>query len=70
MKPDWDLSGAVEDMRLLLEVGYRVAEEPNYPEWKPGSEFRAPRGDAQGHEAMMPQIETMVHPHRSGGGPR
>ena len=25
MKPDWDLSGAVEDARLLLEVGYRVA---------------------------------------------
>ena len=26
VKPDWDLSGAVEDMKTILEVGYRVAE--------------------------------------------
>ena len=25
VKPDWDLAGAVEDLRLLFEVGYRVA---------------------------------------------
>ena len=25
MKPDWDLSGAVEDAQLLFAVGYRVA---------------------------------------------
>ena len=47
VKPDWDLSGAVEDARLLLEVGYRVAEGDAYPEWKPDSEFRARR------EAML-----------------
>ena len=47
MKPDWDLSGAVADMKLLVELGYRVAEGPKYPEWKPGSEFRARR------EAML-----------------
>ena len=47
MKPDWDLSGAVEDIKLLVEVGYRVAQDPKYPEWKPGSEFRARR------EAML-----------------
>jgi Zn-dependent M28 family amino/carboxypeptidase len=43
VKPDWDLSGAVADMKLLVELGYRVAEGPKYPEWKPGSEFRARR---------------------------
>jgi Zn-dependent M28 family amino/carboxypeptidase len=47
VKPDWDLSGAVADMALLVELGYRVAEGPSYPEWKPGSEFRARR------EAML-----------------
>jgi Zn-dependent M28 family amino/carboxypeptidase len=47
VKPDWDLSGAVEDLRLLLELGYRIAQEPRYPEWKPDSEFRARR------EAML-----------------
>jgi Zn-dependent M28 family amino/carboxypeptidase len=47
IKPDWDLSGAVEDNRLLMEVGYRVAQGDHYPEWKPGTEFRAKR------EAML-----------------
>lgn len=43
IKPDWDLSGAIEDLRLLALVGYRVAQEPKYPEWKPGTEFKARR---------------------------
>src|SRR5581483_6422213 len=25
VKPDWDLSGAVEDLRVFFEIGYRVA---------------------------------------------
>jgi Zn-dependent M28 family amino/carboxypeptidase len=47
VKPDWDLSGAVLDLRLLGELGYRVAQGERYPEWKPDSEFRARR------EAML-----------------
>ena len=47
VKPDWDLSGAVEDLRLLMELGYTVAQSHDYPQWKPGSEFRARR------DAMM-----------------
>jgi Zn-dependent M28 family amino/carboxypeptidase len=43
IKPDWDLSGAVEDTALLLAVGYRVANAEKYPEWKPGNEFKAKR---------------------------
>ncbi|MEZ5399639.1 MAG: M28 family metallopeptidase [Bryobacteraceae bacterium] len=43
VKPDWDLTGAAEDLRLLFDVGYRVAEDPKMPEWKPGSEFKAVR---------------------------
>jgi Zn-dependent M28 family amino/carboxypeptidase len=43
VKPDWDLSGAVEDLRLLFEVGCRIAATPAFPEWKPGSEFKARR---------------------------
>lgn len=43
IKPYWDLSGAVEDLRLLGEVGYRVANAQSFPEWKAGSEFRAKR---------------------------
>ncbi|MFO0951407.1 MAG: M28 family metallopeptidase [Isosphaeraceae bacterium] len=39
VKPGWDLSGAAEDLGLLVEVGYRVAQGSGYPEWKPGTEF-------------------------------
>ena len=45
--PDWHLSGAVQDLQLLFEVGYRVAEANRFPTWSPGSEFRARR------EAML-----------------
>jgi Zn-dependent M28 family amino/carboxypeptidase len=46
IKPDWDMSGGVEDLRLLLEVGWRVAESSQWPEWKPGSEFKARRDES------------------------
>ena len=41
--PTWDLSGLVEDLHLLFEVGYRVANQDRYPEWNLGTEFRAKR---------------------------
>ncbi len=44
---DWDLRGTAEDLKLLLAVGYRVAQADKMPEWKPGNEFRAKR------EAML-----------------
>jgi Zn-dependent M28 family amino/carboxypeptidase len=47
MKPDWDLAGAAEDVRLLFEVGFRVAQGDRWPEWKPGTEFKRIR-DARG----------------------
>src|SRR5205085_5228208 len=43
VKPNWELAGAAEDAQLLLEVGRLVADGPSYPEWKPGTEFRARR---------------------------
>jgi Zn-dependent M28 family amino/carboxypeptidase len=43
VKPDWDLSGAVEDLRVLFEVGDRVAQADKFPEWKPGTEFKSKR---------------------------
>jgi len=47
VKPYWDLSGAVEDLRLLFSVGYRVANAHEIPTWNPGTEFKAKR------DAMM-----------------
>ena len=43
VKPDWDLAGAIEDLQLLFQVGYRVAAAQQWPEWKPGTEFKAKR---------------------------
>jgi Zn-dependent M28 family amino/carboxypeptidase len=43
VRTDWDLAGAVEDLRLLFDVGVRVANADRWPEWKPGTEFRARR---------------------------
>jgi len=45
IKPDWDLSGAVEDAELLAAVGYRVTNAEKFPEWKPGNEFKAKRDE-------------------------
>jgi Zn-dependent M28 family amino/carboxypeptidase len=47
IKPDWDLSGAVEDLQLLFQVGYNVAMAATWPTWKEGAEFKAKR------EAML-----------------
>lgn len=47
IKAGWDLSGAVEDLELLREVGLMVAGAQRWPEWKAGSEFRSIR------EAML-----------------
>jgi Zn-dependent M28 family amino/carboxypeptidase len=43
IKQDWDLSGAVEDLKVFFAVGYRVAQAARFPEWKPGTEFKATR---------------------------
>jgi Zn-dependent M28 family amino/carboxypeptidase len=48
VKPDWDLTGAVEDARLLFAVGYRVANAEKFPEWKPGNEFKETREKSLG----------------------
>jgi Zn-dependent M28 family amino/carboxypeptidase len=43
IKNDWDLSGAVDDARVLFHVGYMVAQSNALPQWKPGTEFKAKR---------------------------
>lgn len=43
IKPDWELSGAVQDLTLYLTIGYRIANATRFPEWRVGNEFRAIR---------------------------
>jgi Zn-dependent M28 family amino/carboxypeptidase len=43
VKADWDLAGMVDDTRLLFRVSLQVANGDRWPEWNPGTEFRARR---------------------------
>ncbi len=44
--PTWDVSGGAQDVQLLFEVGYQVANGDKWPEWKPGNEFKARRDES------------------------
>ena len=43
IKPDWDMTGATQDLKLFLTMGYRLANAQKFPQWKIGNEFRANR---------------------------
>jgi Zn-dependent M28 family amino/carboxypeptidase len=43
VRPEWDLAGAINDLKLYFAVGYRVAQAPTFPEWKAGSEWKGKR---------------------------
>jgi Zn-dependent M28 family amino/carboxypeptidase len=45
VNPEWNVSGGAEDVQLLFEVGYQVANGEKFPEWKPGTEFKAKRDE-------------------------
>ena len=44
VRPDWDLSGAVEDLKLYFAVGYRVAQADTWPRGSRAASSR-PRRD-------------------------
>ncbi len=41
--PDWDLTGAAEDILMYFDIGGTLANESTYPEWFEGNEFKAIR---------------------------
>lgn len=43
VKPDWTFEGAAQDTEFLMQIGLHVANDPKWPEWKPGNEFKARR---------------------------
>jgi Zn-dependent M28 family amino/carboxypeptidase len=43
VQPTWDLAGAVEDIALLFQAGYQIAQGADYPQWKDSAEFKAIR---------------------------
>jgi Zn-dependent M28 family amino/carboxypeptidase len=39
----WTMEGAISDLKILFNVGKRIATQKNWPAWKEGSEFKAIR---------------------------
>jgi Zn-dependent M28 family amino/carboxypeptidase len=44
--PNWDLSGAEEDIQALFLLGYGVSQSDLIPEWSEGNEFRQVRQES------------------------
>lgn len=40
---DWDVDAAVEDLKLFFNIGHRLANSNEWPQWFEGNEFRAIR---------------------------
>jgi Zn-dependent M28 family amino/carboxypeptidase len=45
--PDWNLAGAVEDINLVGAITDELANSARWPQWKPGSEFKAIRDKSE-----------------------
>ncbi len=56
--PDWDLSGAIEDLELYFDVGLMLASEEGFPNWRPGNEFRAIRDRSRAGTAAAPSASS------------
>ena len=48
IRPEWDLSGALDDLELYYAVGAELADGAEWPTWNAGSEFKAVRDAALG----------------------
>jgi Zn-dependent M28 family amino/carboxypeptidase len=43
IQPDWDYAGAVNDMKFLAELGWRLANAPEMPRYNETEQFARPR---------------------------
>jgi Zn-dependent M28 family amino/carboxypeptidase len=48
--PNWDLSGPVEDLKVLYAFGLALANSDQWPDWYKGNEFRAFRDQSRKNE--------------------
>ncbi|MGD8385355.1 MAG: M28 family metallopeptidase, partial [Lysobacterales bacterium] len=39
IQPDWDVDAAVEDLKLFFNIGERLANDDEWPQWFEGNEF-------------------------------
>ena len=53
--PNWDWSGAIEDLALYYNIGRQLATSRTWPNWYPTAEFRAARDASRaGQPALSP----------------
>jgi hypothetical protein len=45
IKPWWDLRGGVRDVDFYFKLGLAVSAADEWPQWKPGCEFKARRDE-------------------------
>ena len=43
VRADWDLAGGAEQAEFAFAVGWRLADGAPFPQWLPGTEFKAKR---------------------------
>ena len=46
--PDWDLRGATQDIELIYDIGRKLADSGDWPQWNDGSEFKTVRAASDG----------------------
>jgi hypothetical protein len=39
VKPFWDYTGGVADLKFLAELGWQIANDPKMPAYNPGDQF-------------------------------
>ena len=52
--PSWDFTGIAQDAQLLHNVGYRLANSNDWPNWSMDSEFRGTRDQSAGERGETP----------------
>ncbi|HEV2480443.1 MAG TPA: M28 family metallopeptidase [Puia sp.] len=53
----WDLTGGLQDVELVYAIGKRLAFDHEWPEWKPGSEFKALRDKSAADRSVGDQTK-------------
>jgi hypothetical protein len=43
VRADWDLAGGAEQAEFAFAIGWRLAQGASFPQWWPGTEFKARR---------------------------
>ena len=51
--PNWDLSGMAADLSVVYDLGRELANSREWPQWKPGSEFKAARDRTAAQRAAL-----------------